>query len=139
VNVILAIPGRITFGTFSASNGGPLSYLDSTNVGRHYNSIFGLKGFYINNEAFLSWNLTITPSVSISATSLNSFLYFEFIYLILEEHWCDEPTPYLFMPNETCYDLCPERLYDKYVSMTCEMCLYDCYLCEDSTNCTGCN
>lgn len=49
VGEINAIPGRITLGTFSATNGGILNFVDSTSIVRTDNTLVGLKGFYIKN------------------------------------------------------------------------------------------
>ena len=101
--------------------------------------MFGLKGFRIKNDAFLSWSLTHSPNNSISATSSNNFFMMEFIYFVLETEWCGEPTPYLLEATSTCYDVCPARHYADDLSLTCQTCLYDCYTCSDKTSCLSCN
>lgn len=80
-----AIPGRFTLGSFSATNGGSLSYSDGSNVLRAYNTMIGLYEFHIVGEGFLNWNATISPSVGISVVSTNSYRAFGFNYLIMEE------------------------------------------------------
>jgi len=116
---ISAMPGRITQGSFSASNAGLLQYSDTSMIVRQYNTLFGLSGFSINNEAFLSWSGTLTTNTSIAVTSNNNFLYFQFVYIILEENWCIEATPYLLIATSTCYDICPDGYYPNSVGMTC--------------------
>lgn len=101
--------------------------------------MIGMKGFHIKNQNFISWNITLSPEVSINATSDNSFLLFQFIYFIIEVEWCGEPTIYLMESNSTCYDVCPERYYGDDPSLTCQICFYDCYQCSDGTVCSSCN
>jgi len=45
------MPGKITFGTFSATNNyaTALSYIDNTNITRDVNTIVGVRGFHLNN------------------------------------------------------------------------------------------
>jgi cysteine-rich repeat protein len=136
---ITAIPGRVTIGTFSGTNGSSMSFPDVTGITRDYNTICGLQGFYLTGDKFISWDIGITPYTSIAASSNNSFCSFDFIYLIVEENWCNDTTPYLLQATNTCYDVCPARYYANPTGLSCEPCLYDCYECNNASKCSACN
>lgn len=73
--------------------------------------------------------------------SANSFKAFGFNYLIMEEQYCGDLTPYLMVATNICYDVCPERYYNNDTSMECTPCSVDCYNCTTNGNgsCTLCN
>ena len=133
------LPGKITIGSFDATNAAALRFVDNFSKLRQYNCLFGLKGFYIINEAFLSWNGTVATNSSITVTSDNNFQYFKFTYIILEEYWCQEATIYLLIATSTCYDICPNGYYANDVGLTCEPCLYDCFQCTNASVCSACD
>jgi hypothetical protein len=109
INDYLALPGQITMGPLTATNGGPISYSDS-NI-RDFNTIIGLDGFHFNNQNFFSWETSTTPFTSLDVTSSNAFLYLSFNYIILEVNWCGPPMHYQLIAANTCYDICPVRYF----------------------------
>jgi hypothetical protein len=110
----------MTVGFFNgSSNSSIASFLDSGSLTREYNTIYGLQGFFIINESFISWDISITPKISIDANISNSFLSFDFVYLIIEEYWCEGLTPYRLLATDLCYDVCPLRYFANDVGLTC--------------------
>lgn len=113
-NELLALPrsAKFTVGSISSvNNANTLSYSDSGNIVRSYNSIIGMYSHHITNQANLQSKLTITPSTSITAASTYSFSYFALNYLILQFIYCPAPTNYLLVATAQCYDVCPVRYY----------------------------
>ena len=73
---VLAIPGKITIGSFTSVNDGVLSYVDVGGIVREYSAIAGMSGFHLVAQTDLAWSITLTPSTSITVSSTSSFAYF---------------------------------------------------------------
>ena len=70
---------RWTTGTQIKQNG--LTY--SSSIIQSYNTIYGLQGIHLKNEAILFYKTTITPGVSVTATTGSTYFWFGFSYLIV--------------------------------------------------------
>lgn len=104
-------PARYTKGSLSSTSGSNalLMAADTANIFRTYNTFIGMNAFWIIGGSFLNFATTTTPSVSISATSNNSWKSFGFNYNVFEFWYCPDTTPYLMVSTNICYDLCPIR------------------------------
>jgi hypothetical protein len=134
-------PARITLGSISSVNGAnTLSYTDSGNIVRSYNTIMGMFSHHITSQANWQEKCTITPSTSITASSSYAFSYFALAYLIFQFPACPTATPLLYVSTLTCYNVCPIRYVANYTYNECDACpTYDCYTCYLNGSCATCS
>ena len=117
-----------------------MSMADTLVITRDYNVMFGMIGFHIKNDNFISWNITLTLRSPSTQLQITVFFYSNSATSSLKNCGVGSPpsiswnimTPamMMFAPGDT-LEITP--------NLTCQACFYDCYRCLDGTVCSSCN
>ena len=103
--------GKYFYGAYSSTNANNagLRWIDSTGGLRSYNTIVGLRSFYIKGDSFFNYQINIQNGVDISSTSTNNWIKMGYDFIVFEFFYCTDPTPYFLTAQSLCYDICPIR------------------------------